>query len=429
MTRRRGAISDAGALQAPSLFDAATQVILAAPEREVAESDPGDLYPGGSPRSAIAVSVLTQTARDVVEGAFPPVWVRGEISDFKAHRNGHWYFSLRDATSQMRCVVWARDQRGIPAAPDDGMQVAAFGQLGVYVARGEMQFTVKRMEAEGDGLWRKALEQTRVRLDADGLFAPERKRILPRFPRRIAMVTSASGAALRDVIAVLRRRAPGVQLIVVHAAVQGESAPLELCAALDQVRRYGAVDLVIIGRGGGSREDLRAFNDERVARAVAACHVPTISAVGHEVDITLCDLVADHRAATPSAAAERAVPSRDEIGLALGAGRQRLVAAVRSHIGDARARTTDAARALASETARRLVERQRAVAAIAGRLHALSPLATLERGYAVPLAADGRTLGSVSNFTEGARFSLRLRDGVVDAATLGARPLAAGEGA
>src|SRR5476649_1492547 len=206
--------------------------------------EPADI-PGASPRSAIAVSTLTQTAKDIVEGAFPPVWVRGEISDFKAHRNGHWYFCLRDADAQVRCVVWASDQRGIPAAPDDGMQVAALGQLGVYAARGEMQLTIKRMEAAGDGLRRKALEQTRLRLHADGLLAPERKRALPRFPRCIAMVTSTSGAAVRDVVVVLRRRAPGVELVVVHAAVQGEGAPAELCAALDRVARWGVADLVI----------------------------------------------------------------------------------------------------------------------------------------------------------------------------------------
>ena len=231
-------------------------------------------YPGETPRSAITVSTLTQTAKEVLEGAFPPLWVRGEVSDFKSHRNGHWYFSLRDRTAQLRCVVWSRDQMGIPAAPDDGMQVTVLGQLGVYPARGDMQFTIKRIDADGEGLWRKALEATRARLDADGLFAVHRKRALPRHPRRIAMVTSASGAALHDVISVLRRRAPGVELILSHAAVQGESAPLELRAALDRVIRWGGADLVIIGRGGGSREDLWAFNDERLVRAVANCPIP-----------------------------------------------------------------------------------------------------------------------------------------------------------
>ena len=427
MTRRR--TGSARSAAAPSLFDTPGS----APELdslELPESSAVDLYeevgesfPGASASSAIAVSTLTQTSKDVVEGAFPPLWVRGEVSDFKRHRNGHWYFCLRDLSSQLRCVVWSRDQLGIPAAPDDGMQVAALGQLGVYAARGEMQFTIRRLEADGDGLWRKALELTRRRLDADGLLAPERKRPLPRSPRRIAFVTSASGAALRDVVAVLRRRAPGVELVVVHASVQGESAPLELCRALARVSRWGGAELVIIGRGGGSREDLWAFNDERVARAVAGCPVPTISAVGHEVDITLCDLVADHRAPTPSAAAEAAVLSREELLLTLGAYRQRLVATMEECLYAPGARARSAAFSLTASMARTLAERQSALAASAGRLNALSPLATLERGYAVARAEHGATLTSAAQFAEGTSFTLRLRDGEIDATTRAVRPL------
>jgi exodeoxyribonuclease VII large subunit len=410
----------------PSLFDGEAPAASAFPETraELFVGEPaasplydqvGDTFPGATPRSAIAVSTLTETAKDVLEGAFIPLWVRGEISDFKAHRNGHWYFCLRDRASQLRCVVWSRDQRGIPAAPDDGMQVTALGQLGVYAARGEMQFTVRRIEADGDGLWRKALEATRARLEEDGLLAPERKRPLPRYPRRIAFVTSASGAALRDVVAVLRRRAPGVALVVAHAAVQGEGAPAELCAALGRVGRWGGADLVIIGRGGGSREDLWAFNDERVARAVAACPVPTISAVGHEVDVTLCDLVADLRAATPSAAAEAAAASRDEILLALAAHRQRLVAGIDGCLFEPRDRTNAAARALGGAMTRRLAHHRASLGALAGRLDALSPLATLGRGFSIARAADGRTLSSVEDFAVDRPFALRLRDGEVDA--------------
>ncbi len=375
----------------------------------------GEIFPGASPRSAIAVSTLTQTAKDVVEGAFIPLWVRGEVTDFKAHRNGHWYFGLRDLSSQLRCVVWSRDQRGIPSAPDDGMQVTALGQLGVYASRGEMQFTIKRLEAEGDGLWRKALEATRAKLEADGLLAPGRKRALPRYPRRIAIVTSGSGAALRDVIAVLRNRAPGVELVVAHASVQGESAPRELCRALDRVARWGGADLVIIARGGGSREDLWAFNNERVARAVAGCPVPTISAVGHEVDISLCDLVADLRAPTPSAAAEAAVTSRVEVQLAMRNVRRRLMHAMEERLYEPRARAASAAHSLAAATTSHLRSRGEQLGGLAGRLHALSPLATLERGYAVARDTVGRTLASVQDFAPKMPFTLRLRDGEVAA--------------
>ena len=408
---------------APSLFDHGDAVpgrgelTIAEPDVPEFYDEVGETFPGASPGSAISVSTLTQIAKDVLEGAFIPLWIRGEISDFKCHRNGHWYFCLRDRSSQLRCVVWARDQIGIPAAPDEGMQVTALGQLGVYAVRGEMQFSIRRIEADGDGLWRKALERTRVRLERDGLLAMERKRPLPRYPRRIAFVTSASGAAVRDVVAVLRRRAPGVELVVAHASVQGESAPLELCAALDRVRRWGGADLVIIGRGGGSREDLWAFNDERVARAVAACPVPTISAVGHEIDVTLCDLVADLRAATPSAAAESASPSREEIALTLGAHRQRLIAAIEDCMAEPRRRAASSARELSRATARRVTERQTMLAAIAGRLNALSPLATLQRGFAAARDAEGVTLSSVAQFHEASEFTLRLRDGEVDATT------------
>ena len=415
MTPRRASRARSSAGETPSLFDAPE------PSADV-YADVGETFPGASPASAIAVSTLTQTVKDVVEGAFIPLWVRGEVSDFKAHRNGHWYFCLRDLSSQLKCVVWSRDQRGIPAAPDEGMQVTVLGQLGVYAARGEMQFTVRRMEAEGEGLWRKALEETRLRLERDGLLGLARKRPLPRLPRRVAVVTSASGAALRDIVAVMRRRAPGVELVVVHAAVQGEGAPLELCAALDRVARWGGAELVIIGRGGGSREDLWAFNDERVARAVAHCPVPTISAVGHEVDVTLCDLVADLRAPTPSAAAEAAVASRIEMALELGAQRSRLFGAIEACLDEPRQRAVAAGGALSSAVASVVAERQGTCSALAGRLHALSPLATMERGYAVARDAAGATLGSVGNFSPGQPFTLRLRDGEVDAVTRTTRP-------
>jgi exodeoxyribonuclease VII large subunit len=415
VTPRRAPAAPAASHDAPSLFDGGMR------EDDWLLNETGEEFPGASPRAAIAVSTLTETAKDVLEGAFIPLWVRGEVTDFKSHRNGHWYFSLRDRTSQLRCVVWSRDQMGIPAAPDDGMQVAALGQLGVYAARGEMQFTIRRIEAKGDGLWNKALEATRKRLEADGLLAPSRKRALPRHPKRIAMVTSASGAALRDVVSVLRRRAPGVQLIVVHAAVQGETAPNELCHALARVARWGHADLVIIGRGGGSREDLWAFNDERVARAVAACPVPTISAVGHEVDMSLCDLVADLRAATPSAAAEAAVRSREEVAMGLVALRRRLLHAMSDHLDEPRTRAASAAREIAALTSDRLRARGQRMAALSGRLNALSPLATLQRGYAVATDATGRTLASATDFTAGMPFTVRLRDGNVDAVATSAR--------
>jgi exodeoxyribonuclease VII large subunit len=372
-------------------------------------------FPGESANSPVTVSVLTQTARDVIEGAFIPLWVRGEVSDFKAHRNGHWYFCLRDRAAQIRCVVWSRDQRAIPAPPDDGMQVVALGRLTVYPTRGEMQFSITRIEAEGDGLRRKALEATKARLEADGLLALDRKRALPRFPRVIAVITSPDGAALHDIVAVAKKRAANVRLVVVPAKVQGDGAPADLRRALDRVNRWGQADLVIIGRGGGAREDLWAFNDERVARAVAACRVPTISAVGHEVDITLCDLVADYRAPTPSAAAEAATRSRGELRAELRKLSLRLSGSTRAQV---RARA-DALRHLGRDIvdagSNVVTERRAALQGVAGRLHALSPVATLARGYAVARDATGGTLDRAAEFSPGMRFDLIVQDGVVPA--------------
>jgi exodeoxyribonuclease VII large subunit len=377
----------------------------------------GSVFPGASPTSAVSVATVTQTARDILEGAFMPLWVRGEVIDFKAHRNGHWYFCLRDGDAQLRCVVWSRDRRSIPAPPDDGMQVTVLGQLTVYAARGDMQFAVRRMEAEGDGLWRRALERTRSKLEADGLLATERKRPLPRYPRTIAVVTSPDGAALHDIIAVVRRRAPYVRLVVVPAAVQGDAAPEELCFAIDQVSRWNRADTIIIGRGGGAREDLRAFNDERVARALARCPVPTISAVGHEIDVTICDLVADHRAPTPSAAAEAAVRATEELLGELQARARHLLGAVAARIDEAGITLHRAAGALTTASREAIDRRASRIAATAGRLHALSPLATLARGYAIAQDDEGRTLGAVSDFAPGVAFDLRVRDGAVRATT------------
>ncbi len=381
-----------------------------------------DATPGASPDVPLAVHDLTSAAKDLIEGAFPPLWVRGEVSDFKAHRNGHWYFALRDAQAQVRCVVWSSQTRRFPAPPDDGMQVVAYGQMTVWPVRGDLQFSVRAMEADGEGLWRKALERTRQRLEADGLLDPARKRALPAAPRTVAVITSPDGAALHDIITVTRRRSPGVNLVVVPARVQGEGAPESLIAALDRVAAWRGCDVVIIGRGGGSREDLWAFNDERLARALAACPIPTISAVGHETDISICDLVADLRAATPSAAAEAAVPAvLDQRARLRALGRQLAATAQRrQHRIVVRLDTT---RRRLVQAAQRVTERRHArLSTVAARLDPLSPLATLARGYAVARTPAGATLSEVGAFAEGQAFDLWVRDGIVAAVAGRSRP-------
>lgn len=372
--------------------------------------------PGSSPETAIQVASLTETARAVIEGSFSPLWVRGEVSDFKRHRNGHWYFCLRDASAQVRCVVWSRSQRGIPTSPDEGMEVTAFGQLTVYPARGEMHLNVTALDAVGDGLWRKAMEETRVRLAREGLLAADRKRALPVAPTRVGMVTSPDGAALRDVISVIRRRAPHVSLVVSAATVQGPNAPSEIVAAIERICRFGEIDVLIVGRGGGGREDLWAFNDEAVARAMLAATVPVISGVGHEIDVTIADLVADHRAATPSAAAEAAVPMRADLLSALHAIGGDLCASLQDRAARARADLETGALALRRAASLDAERRRAAMSLTAGRLNVLSPLATLARGYAVARdPVDGSTLASVADFNPGRPFTLTLRDGNVAA--------------
>jgi exodeoxyribonuclease VII large subunit len=372
---------------------------------------------GFTPDRPASVSDVALETRALVEAGLHPLWVRGEISDFKRHRNGHWYFCLRDASAQIKCVVWSRDQRGLPAHPDDGMQVVLYGQMTVYAARGELHLKVMRIEAEGDGLWRKAMELTLAKLRREGLLDESRKRAIPRFPNRIAVVTSPDGAAVRDIVAVLRQRNAGVQLVVCAAKVQGERAPAEIAAAIRRVGRWALADVLIVGRGGGGKEDLWAFNDERVARAIATCPIPVISAVGHEVDITVCDAVADLRAATPSAAAAAACVARDEIEKAFALARRDLSEAIAARVRHARLELDGVRKHIGQASERVVVAKRSVIGTAAARLNALSPLATLSRGYAVARDADGSALTSARQFKRGLEFELLLHDGSINAET------------
>jgi exodeoxyribonuclease VII large subunit len=367
--------------------------------------------PGLSPESAISIATLTLATRDIIEGAVEPLWVRGEVVGLKEHRKGHWYFTLKDENAQIRCVMWATDARRALAAPDEGMTIIALGKLTVFAGRGELQLRILRIDSSGDGLWRKAFEKIHKKLEAEGLFAPERKRPLPLLPMSVAVVTSADGAALHDIVSVIRRRCPITEVIVVHATVQGEGAASSIVTALHRVARWGKADVVILGRGGGSREDLWAFNDERVVRAAAGMPVPLISAVGHEIDVTLCDLAADQRAATPSAAAEAAVPRLDDLVRHV----QRLGAELRDaalwQVASARKRLIDAGVAVARSASHPVERRRLLLEGMAGRLHALSPLATLARGYAVLSDDDGAPITSIDTIRTGDSLVARLKDG------------------
>ena len=373
-----------------------------------------DLFSAASTEGAWTVGEVTKRARAVIEAGLPPLWVRGEIAGFKAWRSGHWYFSLRDKSAQLRCVMFAK-QNFMLAAPTDGMQVFVFARPSMYEEKGEFQLTVMELlSTDQGGLWKLAFEKAKAALTRDGLLDPAKKRRLPPFPRRIAVVTSPDGAALRDIQAVIGRRWPLAELIVVPAQVQGVKAEGSVCSALTRISRL-PVDVVIVARGGGSIEDLWAFNSERVARAVAAMPMPVISAIGHETDVTLCDLVADLRAATPSAAAEAATPDRGEVLAQCGIVGQRLARALRiasRHVVERLDRTGDR---LVRSMETRLEKSGALLTAHSARLDALSPLRVLARGYAVARDEQGRILKQVVQLPVGLEFRLRVTDGEVQA--------------
>lgn len=375
-----------------------------------------DLFASVSPEGAWTVSQVTRRMRAVVESGLLPLWVRGEVSGFKSWQSGHWYFGLRDRGAQLRCVMFQKDNRRLPAAPQDGMQVFIFARPTVWEAKGELRLTVvDLLSTEAGGLWQLAFEKAKAALAKDGLLDPARKRRLPRYPRRIAVVTSPDGAALRDIIAVTARRWPVAELLVIPTRVQGDGAEAEICGALALLCRLEGLDVAIIGRGGGSREDLWTFNHERVARAVAALPVPVISAVGHETDVTLCDLVADVRAPTPSAAAEAATPDRTDVLVDLGHLGARLARGLSARSGRAAERLDRTFDRLTGTLERRLERHRHQLSALAGRLDALSPLRILERGYALARDGEGRVLKRVGQFPPGLRFRLRVTDGEVAA--------------
>ncbi|MEW5983412.1 MAG: exodeoxyribonuclease VII large subunit [Acidobacteriota bacterium] len=276
------------------------------------EDAPEPASPREGLRRIYTVSELSAEIRELVEATWADVWVEGEISNCRVWNTGHVYFTLKDAAAQIRAVVWRSTARQLRFRPEDGLQVIARGRLGVYEVKGEYQLVCETLEPKGLGALQLALDQLKRRLAAEGLLAPERKRPLPTLPRRIGVVTSLDGAALRDILRVLVRRYPSAHVVIAPAQVQGEGAAGQIARAIERVGRVDGVDAVIVGRGGGSIEDLWAFNEEAVARAIAACPVPVISAIGHETDWTLADLVADLRAPTPSAGAMMVVAAREE---------------------------------------------------------------------------------------------------------------------
>ena len=389
----------------PDLFDSGASGRIPKPQ--------ADKRSVSSTVKPLTVTGINQLAKGLLENSYPPLWVTGEVTGWKAAATGHCYFTLRDRTAQIRCVMFQRDASRLPMMPEEGLQVRALGSLTLYEKRGDFQFLVRSLEGEGaGGLWRVAFEKTKAKLEAEGLLDPARKRRIPRFPSVVGVVTSPVGAALHDILTVVRRRAPWTRIIFSPARVQGVGANQEIARAIRLFAKANVADVLIVGRGGGSTEDLWSFNEELVARAIADSPIPVVSAVGHEVDITIADLVADARAATPSAAAELVVPDRLAISRELDAWRGRMANGLKR-------RVSLRGRDLVRQDARlrrsidvRLKESRQHIAAVASQLDALSPLASLKRGYAVPLR-DSRVLRSAAEFANGSQFTLRVRDGAI----------------
>ncbi len=400
--------------------------------------DAGDVEtPPGEDRP-LSVSELTLQIKGSLESAFPSVWVSGELSNVARPHSGHVYLTLKDEDAQIRGVIWRSVASQLAFELRDGLEVVCRGGIDVYPPRGAYQLIIRRIEPLGVGSLQLALRQLQQKLAAEGLFAPEHKQPLPRFPRRIAFVTSPTGAAIRDFLEVLRRRWRGVQVLVIPAKVQGEGAAADIARGIRVANSLAhPPDVLVVGRGGGSLEDLWCFNEETVVRAIFASRIPVVSAVGHEIDVTLADLVADVRALTPSEAAELVVPSADALRADLDAHRQRLSAALRARAMDARTRLDaiaqhrvfrkpferiqDYARQLddldlrAGRAMRYAVEHTRErLVGLTGRLESLSPLAVLQRGYSLTQrTADDALVTDADQLKVGQSITTRLARGLL----------------
>jgi exodeoxyribonuclease VII large subunit len=391
-----------------------------------------------SERRVYSVAEITREIKVDLENRFPALWVEGEISNFKRHASGHLYFSLKDAEAQIACVMWRGRNQNLRFQPQDGMKVLAFGDVTVYERQGKYQLDTAVLRPSGVGDLQLAFEALKKKLAAEGLFDEGRKRPIPAFPERIGIVTSPAGAAVHDIVSIVSRRFPAVQLILRPVRVQGDGAAEEIALAIGEFNEYGEADVLIVGRGGGSMEDLWAFNEEPVARAVSSSRIPVVSAVGHEVDFTICDFVADLRAPTPSAAAELVVPDRTELlstlrhwtgravrlmGDRLRLLNERVQAFDRSHalqkpserLRERRFRVDDMARRCEALFERRILAMKAGQEKAEEKLAALSPGAVLRRGYSITTRVrDGRVVTGADEVAVDEFVRIRLSRGEVE---------------
>ena len=391
-------------------------------------------------RSELSVSELNAYVKRMFDSdrELSAISVVGEISNLTVHRTGHIYFSLKDEFSQIKAVMFRSAASGLKFIPENGMKVIARCSVSVYTATGSYQLYVNNMQPDGVGALYLAYEQLKAKLDAEGLFAPDHKKNIPLYPMSVGVITSPTGAAVRDIINVTGRRFPSAKIYLYPSLVQGDGAESNLIEALDYFEKSHLADVIIIGRGGGSIEDLWAFNGERLSRKIFECQTPVISAVGHETDFTICDFVADMRAPTPSAAAEIAVPDTRELTLRLADTYDRMSSALNlltlraeeklerikssAVFKDAsvmfKEKEENVGRikdAIANLTKEKLKTLYNSLAVAAGRANALSPLATLARGYSVATNEDKKAVRSVNDVSVGDKLTLRLNDGAVTA--------------
>lgn len=373
----------------------------------------------GPPARTVS-EVVAAVNKALAEPAFANVWVRGEVSGFKPASSGHWYFDLKDAGAVLNAAMFRGANQKVRFDVEDGMEVLVRGRVAVYPARSNLQIIVEEMRPVGMGELALRFEQLKRKLDAEGLFSQARKRDLPPYPRCIGIVTSLQAAALRDMLRVATQRFPGIRILVAPARVQGEGAADEIAAAIARLDAHAGCDVLIVGRGGGSIEDLWAFNEEVVVRAVAASRIPVVSAVGHETDFTLCDFAADVRAATPSNAAELVVPDGEATTHYLMDAEARIEAALRRLVPELRQRV-DEMHERGQDAMRRALDKERdMLASNAARLEALSPLAVLSRGYSVARRA-GKAVRTVDDADVGDDIEIITRGGTLDAKVTGKR--------
>lgn len=383
------------------------------------------------------VSEINRQARQLLETRYSGVWIEGEISNLKYHSSGHIYLSLKDSASQISAAFFSRSNQNLKFQLKDGLKVVAFGRISLYEARGQYQFYIERVEPKGLGALQMAFLQLREKLQKEGLFDAARKRPIPKFPSTIGIVTSPTGAAIRDVLNVLNRRSRCTRILLNPVKVQGEGAAQEIAAAIEQMNQLpeGDVDVLIVGRGGGSLEDLWAFNEEVVARAIYHSRIPVISAVGHEIDWTISDWVADLRAPTPSAAAELVVQNTQEVLQGLEESRARIQNAMRHYLAFRKKTIASLLSSYAFEQPRILIEqysqrfdelcrqmhnyarngvalKRKGLQTAAAQLRALSPLAILERGYSITFLKDG-LLKKINQVRAGDELATRVTDGTV----------------